>query len=188
MVRCIRTLGSGDTEDLKNGLANPERFYTYDAQTRTFTLGGIVATRGKTNGTLPIHNELEASNNLYSSFVVAPSDLNGTHSMTNVTSGEDVCRNYKDGNYTWRTPNQKELALMVAVKNGNNQPLLATGSRYGSRTRFSGDDYNRGSNPYWDWHSTDGFWTTNQSINVGGINGSDGKGVTVQIRCVRDND
>ena len=183
-VRCIRTLGSGYTEEEKNGLRNPDRYFTYDPTTREFTLNGIVATRGKTNGTLPIHNELEASNNLYSSFVVAPSDLSGTHSMTDVTGGEDVCRNYTVDGYSWRTPNQKELALMVSVKNSNGKPLLATDSRYGSRTRFSGDDNARG--PYWNWHDTNGFWTTNQSINVGGVNSSNGLNVTVQIRCVRD--
>jgi hypothetical protein len=180
MVRCVRTLTSGG-----DGREDPEPFYTYNSTTNTVTLGGIVATRGKTNSPLPRHNEIEASNNLYSSFIIAPSNLSGTHRMENVTNKtEDVCSNYSEGGYSWRTPNQKELALMVMVSSQDTDGL-ATSSKYGSRTRFSGSDKNR-DNRYWNWHSTHGFWTTNQSINVGGEGGTDGLNVTVQVRCVRD--
>ena len=179
MVRCIRTLTSGG-----DGREDPEHFYTYDASTNTVTLGGIVATRDKI-GFLPIHNELEGENNLYSSFVIASTDLPGTYSMANVTGDEkDVC--YNEGNAVlWRTPNQKELALMVMVASQDTDGLLKS-AKYGSRTRFSGSDYNRGDNSYWNWHNTAGFWTSNQSINVGGDNSADGNNVNVQIRCVRD--
>ena len=181
MVRCVRTLTSK-----KTGLEDPERFYSYNATTNTVTLGGIVATRGITNSPLPRHNEIETSNNLYSSFVIASSNLSGNHRMADVTGNAgDVCSNYKEGTYSWRTPNQKELALMVMVSSQDNDGL-AMNSKYGSRTRFSGSDKDR-DNRYWNWHSTHGFWTTNQSINVGGENGADGLNVTVQIRCVRDN-
>ena len=179
MVRCVRTLSSGG-----NGLEDPERFYTYDATTNTVTLGGIVATRGRTNTPLPRHNEIEGSNNLYSSFVIARSNLNGTHRMENVTGQGDVCSNYTEGDYIWRTPNQKELALMVMVSSQDTDGLVMS-AKYGSRTRFSGSDYDR-DNRFWRWHSTHGFWTTNQSINVGGEGGTDGLNVTVQVRCVRD--
>ena len=165
-------------------MEDPERFYTYDATTNTVTLGGIVATRGRTNTPLPRHNEIEGSNNLYSSFVIARSNLNGTHRMENVTGQGDVCSNYTEGDYIWRTPNQKELALMVMVSSQDTDGLVMS-AKYGSRTRFSGSDYDR-DNRFWRWHSTHGFWTTNQSINVGGEGGTDGLNVTVQVRCVRD--
>ena len=179
MVRCVRTLSSGG-----DGLENPERFYSYDATTNTVTLGGIVATRGIATS-LPRHNEIEEFNNLYSSFVIASSDLSGTHAMGNVTNNdEDVCRGYSEGSYIWRTPNQKELALMVMVSPQDTDGL-STSAKYGSRTRFSGSDKDRDSK-YWEWHSTHGFWTTGGSINVGGESGTDGLNVNVQIRCVRD--
>lgn len=183
MVRCVRTLSSGG-----DGREDPERFYTYDAATNTVTLGGIVATRGKTNSPLPRHNEIEASNNLYSSFIIASSDVSGTHAMGTVTNNDgDVCSNYNVGGYTWRTPNQKELALMVMVASQDGDGLVTNDNnvRYGSRTRFSGSDNGR-DNRYWSWHSTHGFWTANQSINVGGVSGTDGLNVDVRIRCVRD--
>ena len=185
LVRCIRTLQSGG-----EGLMNPEPFYSYT--NNTFELGGIKATRNYTEAPLGGHNEIQPTNNLFSSFVVAKYDLeNGKHyQLADLTSGgADPCRNYSkqnnvkdtdEANYTWRTPNQKELALMVS------KVTDMAGHRYGTRTRFSGDDEPNG---YWNWHITDGFWTDSGRggrINVGlGYNENDGTS-TLRVRCVRD--
>jgi hypothetical protein len=181
LVRCIRTLVSNGT-----GLENPEKFYTYNATTRTLNLGGIKSTRNYTEEPLEIHNEIEGSNNLYSGFVVAKNDLKNdqnseTFSFVNITGNDtDYCSNYKnqtndngEKQYSWRTPNQKEIALMVSVS-------AISGGNYGTRTRFSGSDKSR-DNRYWDWHNTPGFWTNTQQINVG-TGYEDG----LRIRCVRD--
>ena len=89
---------------------------------------------------------------------------------------------YNEGGFKWRTPNQKELALMLS--NVTN----ITGSDYGTRTRFSGDDiYNTN---YWSWHDTPGFWSDNGRINVGvGTSTSNtqlSNQSNVKVRCVRD--
>ena len=185
LVRCIRTLESDG-----QGLSNPEPFYSY--KDNTFELGGIKATRNYTEAPLEGHNEIQPANNLYSSFVVAKYDLeNGKHyQLADLTSGgADPCRNYSkqdnvrntdEANYTWRTPNQKELALMVS------RVTEMANHRYGTRTRFSGDDEPNG---YWNWHDTAGFWSDQGSggrINVGsGYNDNDGKSL-LRVRCVRD--
>ena len=180
LVRCIRTLESGG-----QGLTEPELFYTYEDN--TFDLGGIVATRNYTEAPLGGHNEIEASNNLYSSFVVAEKDLMNTNNnynftTSNITGSEtDYCSNYAkqrnvvgtdEANYSWRTPNQKEFALMLL-----SMPEMANYD-YGIRTRFSGDDTPNG---YWEWHDTPGFWSDNGRINVGSAWNN-----SVRIRCVRD--
>ena len=176
LVRCIRTLVSK-----QSGLENPERFYSY--ANNTFDLGGIKATRNYTEKPLEKHNEIEAANNLYNSFVMAKNDLkNGnknTFALSDITGGDsDFCSNYntqttdnEEKKYSWRTPNQKEIALMVSLLGSNS---------YGTRTRFSGSDKDR-NNRYWNWHNTPGFWTNSQRINVG-----TGHENGVRIRCVRD--
>lgn len=185
LVRCIRTLESND-----QGLKNPEPFYSYN--NNTFELGGIKATRNYTEAPLEVHNEIEPANNLYSSFVVAKHDLKKSPNDYNFKLAEitgnitDFCRNYSnqddvkgtdEANYSWRTPNQKEIALMVS-----NVPEMSN-NKYGTRTKFSGSDK---SNGYWNWHDTAGFWTDKGSggrINVGLGYDDDGG---VRIRCVRD--
>jgi len=182
LVRCIRTLESGG-----QGLMNPEPFYSYT--NNTFEMGGIKATRNYTEAPLGGHNEIQPTNNLFSSFVVAKYDLeNGRHyKLAEMTSGgADLCRNYSkqdnvkntdEANYTWRIPNQKELALMVS------RVTDMADYRYGTRTRFSGDDEPNG---YWNWHETVGFWTDEGRggrINVGLGYDDDGG---LRIRCVRD--
>lgn len=194
LVRCIRTLESNG-----QGIGNPERFYTYNDY--TFELGGIKATRNYTEAPLEVHNEIEPANNLYSGFVVARQDLldsNNNNSpyfdLIDVTRGEDFCRNYAshdnvrytdEANYSWRTPNQKELALMVS------KMYELRNERYATRTKFSGNDEEGG---YWKWHSVAyGFWSDMQHsgsgggrINVGlGYVDGDGK-PQLRIRCVRD--
>lgn len=182
LVRCIRTLESNGV-----GTKNPDPFYSYE--NNTFEMGGIKATRNYTEAPLGGHNEIQPTNNLFSSFIVAKYDLeNGEHYLlAEMTSGgADPCRNYSkqkevrntdEANYTWRTPNQKELALMVS------RVTEMANHRYGTRTRFSGDDEPNG---YWNWHDTDGFWTDKGSggrINVGLGYDDDGG---LRIRCVRD--
>ena len=166
-------------------MSDPERFYTYT--NNTFELGGIVATRNYTEAPLEGHNEIESANNLYSSFVMAKNDLINSGNdydfdLEDVTAdGADLCSRYskqkgvvgtEEANYSWRTPNQKEFALMVS-KLGNH--------RYGMRTRFSGDDK---ANGYWNWHTTPGFWS--DSGGGGRINVGTGYEGGVRVRCVRD--
>lgn len=181
LIRCIRTLESGG-----EGLKDPEPFYTYEDN--TFNLGGIKATRNYTEAPLEEHNEIEAPNNLYSSFVVAKQDLKNsnnrnTFSLSDITqSADDPCKNYanqttdsEEKKYSWRSPNQKEIALMVSKL-----PIYEdnTKIKYGTRTKFSGSDP---ANGYWNWHNTQGFWSEGERINVGG-----GYESGVRIRCVRD--
>lgn len=176
LVRCIRTLESG-----AEGLDDPERFYTY--ANNTFNLDGIVATRNYTEEPLEMHNEIQDANNLYSSFVVAKKDLqksrdNYNFSLSDITGSKDPCVNYKDEAGSWRTPNQKEFALM----NSNIRELAyddrGNKLKYGTRTKFSGSDLAGG---YWNWHNTPGFWSEGERINVG-----TGHESGVRIRCVKD--
>ena len=166
LVRCIRTLESGGV-----GTQDPERYYTYE--NNIFKLDGIIATRNYTEEPLEEHNEIEDANNLYSCFVVAKNDLkksgnNYNFDLNDITGGEDPCSTYTDEEGVWRTPNQKELALMVSS---------LPNYRYGTRTKFSGDDI-------WHWHQTPGFWS--DSGGGGRINVGTGHESGVRIRCVRD--
>ena len=166
LVRCVRTLESNG-----DGMKNPELYYTYDSSTRTFNLDGIKVNRGPIDETFGVHNEIEESNEFYTSFEVASSDYNNgrTVSMSTITGGSDPCASYGDG--TWRTPNQKELALMlfeISTLGTNNQ-------NYGARTKFSGNDEG-----YYRWHNSPGFMTSGKVLNLAGT-GTSGK-----IRCVRD--
>lgn len=189
LVRCIRTLESGTSTDSKYGLSNPEEFYTYSDN--VFNLDGIVSTRNYTESPLENHNEIQDANNLYSSFVVAKYDLieadyygtNYNFTLTDITNEtKDPCSNYKNQSnasndekkYDWRTPNQKEFALMLSKIDALDD------YNYGMRTRFSGDDYDNG---YYNWHKTPGFWSNQGRITVG-----DGYNNGVRIRCVRDKD
>ena len=166
LVRCVRTLESNG-----EGKKDPELYYTYDSSTRTFNLDGIKVNRGPIDETFGVHNEIEESNEFYTSFEVASSDYNNgrTVSMSTITGGSDPCASYGDG--TWRNPNQKELALMlfeISTLGTNNQ-------NYGARTKFSGNDEG-----YYRWHNSPGFMTSGKVLNLAGT-GTSGK-----IRCVRD--
>lgn len=180
LVRCIRTLESNG-----DGLSDPDTYYTFSGN--TFDMNGIVATRGYTDEPLMNHNEILPSNNLFSSFVVASSDLkksenNYLFSLEEITDSEkDPCVNYKENEedtHRWRSPNQKEFALMLS------EMEELTNHQYGTRTRFSGDDTHSYENyDYeWTWHETPGFWSEHGRINVG-LNGLD---AGVRLRCVRD--
>lgn len=169
LVRCIRTLESGKTDEPKYGVNNPELYYDYDEDTRTFNLNGIKVNRQPTTSPLGAHNETGDLNELYTSFVVAANDLGTTHSLNNIINNSDYCLNYSETGYpagTWRTPNQKEMALMLSKI-----PDLKSGN-YGTRTKFTGSDV-------YSWHNSPGFGSENGSINLTNHN-------SAKIRCVRD--
>ena len=167
LVRCVRTLQSEG-----EGKMDPQLYYTYDPSSRTFNLDGIKVNRGPIEKTLGVHNEIEDLNEFYTSFEVAEYDYNGGEavSMSIITGESDPCASYGDG--TWRTPNQKELSLMLfeisELSDGYNE-------NYGARTKFSGNDAG-----YYNWHNSPGFMTSGKVLNLAGT-GTSGK-----IRCVRD--
>ena len=204
LVRCIRTLSNGVSDKTNesevmaelNGLENPEPYYTFDPNTKTFYLDGIRSTRVYSTDPLLHHNEVQSPNNLYRSFKVAEKDFDRTtRSLSSIINANpDICSTYSEepdnsDKGTWRTPNQKEFGLMVSemktnVGNSNEDNLAAR--TYGTRTRFSGDDehtypadwqWNYG----WNWHTTAGFFSENGRINVGG-----GNSINAYIRCVKD--
>ena len=187
LVRCVRTLESGThTEDKsgeKYGLRDPDLFYDPPTGDNTFELTAFTAARGYTPSDFAQHNEMQHMNELYSKFVVAAEDLEGPYELSDVIEEEDRCKDYHeegDGGAEWRTPNQKEFALMISEID----ELL--NYDYGIRTRFSGDDQHTYPADWlwtykWEWHNTPGFWSDNGRINVG-----DGYEGGVRIRCVRD--
>ena len=132
------------------------------------------------------HNEILPSNNLFSSFVVASSNLKKSSGSEIFTLEEitdssiDPCVNYREGSpdIKWRSPNQKEFALMLSEMDE------LTEEQYGTRTRFSGDDSHsyENYNYKWTWHDTPGFWSEHGRINVG----ENGLESGVRVRCVRD--
>ena len=177
LVRCIRTLDSGTEQQSAYGLQNPEKFYTYSDN--VFSLDGIKATRGNTNLPLVYHNEIDPTNNLSASFMVAKNNHSQV-SLGQLTGASqnayntDPCLEYQEGNYgkgTWRSPNQKELALMVSeiqtIESGD----------YASKTMFTGND------PY-DWYynggTSRGFWSDAGRVTVEPPSGN------LSLRCVRD--
>lgn len=169
LVRCIRTLESGKTDEPKYGVNDPELYYDYDEKTRTFNLNGIKVNRLPTTSPLGAHNETGELNELYTSFVVAENDLGTTPSLNNIINNSDYCLNYSETGYPagkWRTPNQKEMALMLSKI-----PALKSGN-YGTRTKFTGSDV-------YSWHNSPGFGSENGSINLTPHN-------SAKIRCVRD--
>ena len=199
LVRCVRTLESGTHKEDKSGerygSRDPELFYEPPTSNNTFTLTAFEAARGYTPNNFAQHNEMQQMNELYSKFVVAKSDLTGRHPLSNIIEDEeDLCKDYHedgDNGAEWRTPNQKEFALMISEIDD----LLK--DDYGIRTRFSGDDQHTYPADWlwtykWEWHNTPGFWSDNGRINVGsGYNNSSNDGRTnnsngLKVRCVRD--
>ena len=95
---------------------------------------------------------------------------------------KDLCKNYAEEDNdsdrgTWRTPNQKEFALMLSEKGTGTNQVNLTNNNYGTRTRFTGCDKNYGV-----WHNTAGIWASSDGrLNVG-----TGYENGVRIRCVKD--
>ena len=181
LVRCVRTLQSND-----NGLQAPQKYYSFD--NNTFNLTGI-ETRRAPMPVLINHHELQDMNELSSKFEVAERSLYNSeqYSLLNLTGQEeDPCEEYSQEDNesdkgTWRTPNQKEVALMLAEI-----PDEMIERRHGTRTRFSAYISDNNPNgvswhgPYF-WHTRYGFSVeTSGKFNVTGDNRN------VDIRCVRD--
>lgn len=200
LVRCVRTLQNAGL-----GMDNPTRYYEYEDN--EFYLYGIDAkrdpiTEGNTQR-LPNHNELDPQNELYKKFQVAKNILSDTYlngkDLDDITGvADDPCSNYKNQNnvigteearYEWRTPNQKELAIMLLQGEWNL-------TNHTSRTRFSGYQGvtvgNSASNykvnlvndldeKGYHWHDRVGYVINQQ----GNYNLTDNTN-NIDIRCVRD--
>ena len=200
LVRCVRTLQNDGL-----GMDNPTRYYEYEDN--EFYLYGIDAkrdaiTEGNTQR-LPNHNELDPQNELYKNFKVAKNTLNSTYldekDLDDITgAADDPCSNYKnqngvrgteEANYDWRTPNQKELAIMLLEGKWDL-------TNHTSRTRFSGYQgvaVNNSASNYkvnlvndldekgYHWHDRVGYVINRQ----GNYNLTDNTN-NISIRCVRD--
>ncbi len=188
LVRCVRTLQNND-----EGLLAPQKYYTYDViADNTFDLSGI-ETRRAVMPVLGNHHELQDMNELNKKFEVATKSLynRASYSLLDLTGQEkDPCKDEywqetdDEGKHpdlgTWRTPNQKEVALMLAEI-----PSEMTAMVHGTRTRFSAyiSDNNPGvawHGPY-SWHTRYGF-----SVETSGKFNVTGDNANVNIRCVRD--
>ena len=177
LIRCIRTLQSGKSEQESYGTTNPDKYYDFNKNgDNKFEMHSITVSRGYYDGPLEIHNEREPANELYANFIVATNNLSVTHTNT-LRDGSDPCyTDYEEGYYgkgKWRLPNQKEFALMLSeisdLRSGN----------YGSRTGFSGSDYSRNPDKYWNWHTSTGFGSTGGNLNLT-------ENSNPNVRCVRD--
>lgn len=179
LIRCVRTLQSEG-----HGLQNPVRPYHTDVDNdHLFILDGITVSRVKSEGQLIRHHERDVTNDFSTRFLVAKNDLvnsvsinNRTQTLTtNYATGPNIdpCTTYQedgDNTATWRTPNQKEMALMLSKK-GSLNILVGRGNNYLTRTGFSGS-----------WHTSPGFGCEAGSINLTEHNSN------ARIRCVRDVD
>ena len=104
---------------------------------------------------------------------------------------KDLCSIYTEeggsDRGTWRTPNQKEMALMLSEKGQNENQVNLSNSDYGTRTRFTGCDMGYGV-----WHNTAGIWASDDNrLNVGtGYEFTTRNNIItgggVRIRCVKD--
>ena len=214
LVRCVRTLVSGNESKAEYGLEVPDKYYKFEKDEEksdyyTFNLTGI-ETRRLPMLRLANHNELQPLNELWSKFEVAKESLYGDeeYELEALTSEEyDPCTTYTQEDNeadkgTWRTPNQKEVALMLAEL-----PDEMKARRHGTRTRFSAtiNDNNpiSESNPNgvswhgpYRWHQRYAFSVeTSGKFNVTGEdfinlydnnNSNDDDKTLVDIRCVRD--
>lgn len=181
LVRCVRTLKSGTSASPEYGLEAPQKYYTF--QNNIFNLTGIETRRGAFDGLLPNHNELQEQNELYRSFEVAADGNDKTATSLDALTGNanDPCSSL---GANWRTPNQKELALMLAeMKN-----TMISG-RYVPRTRFSGYKGSKTNGQFnnsldalgYHWHDRVGF-----QIGSNGQYNLISDANNVKIRCVRD--
>ena len=198
LVRCVRTLENGTSDALGNGLGCPDRYYDFDevigkVNNRDRVIGGTfninsmdAGIRLNISGALPLHNELLEQNKLPRKFQVATKLVNNTNHNVNTITGQvnDPCSRHDEGGFkNWRTPNQKEVALMLAhMKDQLKSDQCIT------RTRFSCYDGDNGTESWYEknkrkfsWHNRVGFKVNNRgNFNLVGT-GDSGK-----IRCVRD--
>ena len=184
LVRCVRTLESGTSGEAKYGLRAPEKYYTFE--NNVFNLTGIETRRGDINQPLPNHNEIQEQNELYRTFQVATAGTASGSSLDAITgNATDPCSQYSEGGHTnWRTPNQKELGLMLAEM----KSTMISG-RYVPRTRFSGYKGSKTNGQFnnsldalgYHWHDRVGFQIgSNGEYNL--ISNTN----NVNVRCVRD--
>lgn len=184
LVRCVRTLESGTSGEAKYGLRAPQKYYTFE--NNVFNLTGIETRRGDINQPLPNHNEIQEQNELYRTFQVATAGTASGSSLDAITgNATDPCSQYSEGGYTnWRTPNQKELGLMLAEM----KSTMISG-RYVPRTRFSGYKGSKTNGQFnnsldalgYHWHDRVGFQIgSNGEYNL--ISNTN----NVNVRCVRD--
>ena len=176
LVRCVRTL-----ENKNTGLKAPDKYYSFE--NNIFQLSGIETRRGPVD-VLPNHNELQNQNDLHRSFQVASEKYtpDENYNLGEITGSEyDPCSEYNESGYkNWRTPNQKEVALMLAeMKEDMKQDQCA------ARTRFSGYISDTNNNIYWhgiyNWHDRVGFMVN----NLGNFN-LESPSKSANFRCVRD--
>ena len=208
LVRCVRTLENGTSQNVGLGLDNPTKYY--ERIDNNFYLYGIETRRDAMIDSdeaealvLPNHNELDTQNELYKRFKVASSDLGNSYlnnkDLDDITgAAADPCSNYSEEKDAidkgkWRTPNQKELALMLLERQlGANWDL----TDHAARTRFSGYQgvvVNNDRNNYkinlvndldergYHWHDRVGY-VINGSGNFNLVNNTS----NIKIRCVRD--
>ena len=185
LIRCVRTLENGKPNQPGKGLLAPDKYYTFgNIADNTFDLSGIDTWRTgmpKLNN----HHELQPLNELSPKFMVASESRynNEEYSLLNLSGNDDdPCSEYKEGGYNdWRTPNQKEMALILAEI-----PDQVKKRRHGVRTRFSAYNGDDGTNSWhgpYSWHTRYGF-----SVETSGKFNVTGDNVNVDIRCVRDVD
>lgn len=184
LVRCVRTLESGTSGEAKYGLRAPQKYYTFE--NNVFNLTGIETRRGDINEPLPNHNEIQDQNELYKTFQVATAGTASGSSLDAITgNATDPCSRYSEGNYNnWRTPNQKELGLMLAEM----KSTMISG-RYVPRTRFSGYKGSKTNGQFnnsldalgYHWHDRVGF-----QIGSNGEYNLISNTTNVNVRCVRD--
>ena len=187
LVRCVRTLESGDPNNEKYGLKEADTYYNYISESRTFDFDAIVVTRTLGSSPLGIHTEVDELNDFSSGFQIASQNLiNTTYNGRNYNSSSNVynnlsiendpCKNYRNQSgiaegeeaVDWRMPNQKEMSLMISTN-------LAewTSGNYLTSTKYSVD-----------WHFSN---QRNKSVfanSAGSINLTQHSGAN--IRCVRD--
>ncbi len=180
-VRCIRTLESNG-----KGLSEPDAFYTKATNSDnttdiTLRINDDVK-RGYQSGPMSPSYERgeETTNNVYTKFRVADSNLSGTYSRSKITnssnggdfikSSADVCNTNSSYGGAWRVPNQKEISIMYLAG-------IRPGETIWSNTSFTG--------------MKTGYYKNRQSSATGFVLTSGGMmsiaaGDNNYVRCVMD--
>ncbi len=210
LLRCVRNLGLSNPEAVNTAVDDA---YSYDSNTRIFRMSQMAERNirpGKVSGELGNHNNFDDANRPYKAFQMAKDFINdrlkenGQITWSSIFDIDDShntkCKNYKEGGYSWRAPNQREFMIMFL--NDINNVMFNYKYEY---------QYKKDTNhwPYWEWATGtktirhEGFSRTHWKYKTWrhfGINGDllflDGnfddqnKKTTYYrtIRCVRDVD
>ena len=182
MVRCVRTLGNGNstnTESQKNGLMVPDEYFVFGGdddnpynylEDNEFYLDAITVTRVPGTDPLPNHDEVSEWNDFTASFAVAKNFMTRTNYSSSDAKGNDPCLSHNEDGHKWRMPNQKEFALMLTRMD---ELDLKNTEYYLTRTNYS-----------MGWHSSNyGIF----GYDAGSINLTNHPN-RAKIRCVRDID